>query len=206
MRKDMKNTNISRCFFILAFSTVIISCARCDLEKYLELHPNEERLSTIANEVAALFDYYDEVSPDIPNIIVGQSEIGGQCGDYSLAFVNKWNEICPSEALLIIQQQGLNEFPDGIYEVIGKDNRNLPFLENRTTSMLYLWFYIRGIGHPQLGGYKIRLLKKLHIISHFDLPNWENNGPHVWAWVGDISVDPTYADFGVLPIIGKDKW
>jgi hypothetical protein len=202
----MKNTSIFGCFIILAFTMVIISCARFDLEKYLQLRPNEEELSTVAKEVAALFDYYDEISPDIPNMIEGQSEIGGQCGDYSLAFVNKWNEVYPGEALLIIQQQGLKQFPDGIYEVMGKDNRSLPFLENRTTSMLYLWFYIRGIGHPHLGGYKIRLLKRLHITSHFNLPDWGKNGPHVWVWVGDTSVDPTYADVGTLPIIGKDRW
>ena len=72
--------------------------------------------------------------------------------------------------------------------------------------MLYLWVYVRGLGHPQLGGYKIKLLKRLHVTSHFDLPDWENNGPHVWVWVGNTSVDPTYADSGVLPITGKDRW
>jgi hypothetical protein len=184
----------------------ITSCARLDIEKYLQLQPNEEELSTVAREVASIFDYYDEISPSFPNAIVGQSEIGGQCGDYALAFVNKWNVKYPGQALLVIQQQGLNEFPDGIYEVTGNDNRNLPFLKNRTISMLYIWTFIRGIGHPQLGGYKIRLLKKLHIASHFSLPDWENNGPHIWVWVGNMSIDPTYADTETLPIIGIDRW
>jgi Synergist-CTERM protein sorting domain-containing protein len=70
--------------------------------------------------------------------------------------------------------------------------------------MLYIWDEISGIGHPQLGGYKIRLVKQLHVKSHFGLPNWENNGSHVWVMVGDISVDPTYADTGTL-IIGRDE-
>jgi hypothetical protein len=139
-------------------------------------------------------------------MIAGPSETGGQCGDYALAFVNKWNETHPNEAVLVIQQQGLNGFPDGLYEVIGKDERNLSFLEDRTTSLLYIWDGIKGLGHPQLGGYKIRLIKELYIKSHFDIPNWENNGPHVWVLIGDTSVDPTYADIGTLQIIGSDKW
>jgi hypothetical protein len=204
--KGMKKISALKYFFALTITMIIMSCAKFNLDEYLLLQPNEEELLTVAKEVAAMFDYYDEISASVPNMIVGQSEIGGQCGDYALAFVNKWNTKYPNQALLIIQQQGLKVFPDGIYKVIGKDNRNLPFLKNRKTSMLYMWFYIKGIGHPQLGGYKIRLLKRLHINSHFDFPNWENNGPHVWVWVGNMSVDPTYADIGELPIIGKDKW
>jgi hypothetical protein len=204
--KNMKKTIALKCFFTLTLITSIISCTKFDVDEYLQLQPNEEELLTVAKEASAMFDYYDEISASFPNVIVGHSEIGGQCGDYALAFVNKWNAKYPDQALLIIQQQGLKEFPDGIYKVTGKDNRKLPFLKNRKTSMLYMWFYIKGIGHPQLGGYKIRLLKRLHINSHFDLPDWENNGPHVWVWVGNMSIDPTYADTGKLPIIGKDKY
>jgi hypothetical protein len=171
----------------------------------LSRNPDKEALLMLAKEVAALFDYYDEISPSIPNTITGPSETGGQCGDYALAFANKWNETRPGEALLVIQQQGLDDFPDGLYEVTGKDERDLPFLESRTISLLYIWDGIKGLGHPQLGGYKIRLIKELYIKSHFDIPNWENNGPHVWVLVGDTSIDPTYADIGTLPIIEKDK-
>ena len=206
LRKNMIKTRALKYFSTLTLIISIISCTRFNIDEYLQLQPNEEELLTLSKEIAAMFDYYDEISASVPNMIVGQSEIGGQCGDYALAFVNKWNTKYLNQALLVIQQQGLKEFPDGIYKVIGKDNRKLPFLENRTTSMLYLWFYTRGIGHPQLGGYKIRLLKRLHINSHFDLPDWENNGPHVWVWVGNMSIDPTYADSGTLPIIGIDKW
>jgi len=191
---------------ILFFTMTIYNCGKFDFEKYMRIKSDEDELINVAKEAASLFDYYDEISPNVPNVIVGQSEIGGQCGDYALAFVNKWNEKYPNEALLVIQQQGFKQFPDGLYKVIEKDNRNLLFLNNRTTSMLYVWFYIKGIGHPQLGGYKISLVKRLHIISHFDFPDWGKNGPHVWVWVGNTSIDPTYADIGTLPIIGKDKW
>jgi hypothetical protein len=202
----MKKTGILRCFLILTVAMAVTGCTIFNLDKFLQLEPNEEELLTVAEEVAAMFDYYDEISEEFPNAIVGQAEIGGQCVDYALAFVNKWNEKYPGQALLVIQQQGLKEFPDGIYKATGKDNRDLPFLENRTTSMLYLWGNVRGIGHPQLGGHKIRLVKRLHVTSHFDLPDWKNNGPHVWVWVGNMSVDPTYADSGVLPFVGRDRW
>jgi hypothetical protein len=112
--------------------------------------PDREELLTLAKEVAALFDYYDEISPSIPNMVTGPSETGGQCGDYALAFVNRWNETHPNKAALVIQQQGLNGFPDGLYEVTGKDERNLPFLENRTTSLLYIWDGIKGWDIPNL--------------------------------------------------------
>lgn len=164
----------------------------------------EEQLLETAREAARKFDYYDEISPDIPDVWKGESEIGGQCGDYAVEFVNLWNARHPEKALLVIQQQGLEPFPDGFYEVVGKDPQDLPFLKERTTSMLYIWNNVYGIGHPELGGYVIRLVKEVHVTRHLGLENWEQNGPHVWAVVGGYSVDPTFADFGTLPVIGKD--
>lgn len=161
---------------------------------------------SLANIVASEFDYYDDISSSAQNVVKGRNEIGGQCGDYALAFVNRWNQDFPNEAKLVIQQQGLKNFPDGIYEVIGKDSQELPFLNNRKTSMLYKWNNVLGVGHPQIGGYKIRLVQKVHIKSHFGLPNWENNGPHVWVVINDTSIDPTYVDLGVTPVIGRDLY
>jgi hypothetical protein len=198
----------SLCKIVIVFVFVLVLVAgntACISRENTRVQPDEEELLSVAKETAALFDYYDEISPNVPNIIVGTSETGGQCGDYALAFVNRWNEKHPDKALLIIQQQGLNDFPDGIYEVTGKDEQELPFLKYRTTSMLYVFNNVKGLGHPLLGGYKIRLIERRHIKSHFDIPDWENNGPHVWVLVGNTGVDPTFADIG-LPITGKDKW
>jgi hypothetical protein len=99
----------------------------------------------------------------------------------------------------------LDGFPDGIYEVLGKDEQDLPFLKDRTTSMLYVGNGATGIGHPELGGYRIKQVRRWHVKSHFGLPTWEQNGPHVWVIIGSLGVDPTYADFGTLPVTGTDE-
>jgi hypothetical protein len=187
---------------VLGFSLIFIGCTTAPQKKLDIL--NGQEIIGIVNEVAGIFRYYEEIQI-LPNIIVGSLEVGGQCGDYALAFVNLWNEKYPGQALLVIQQQGLEPFPDGLYEVIGKDNRNLPI--DWTVSGLYIWDGIGGIYHPELGNYTIRLVKELYIKSHFGIRNWGKNGPHVWVMVGNISVDPTYADvFPNLPVIGRDEW
>ena len=90
--------------------------------------------------------------------------------------------------------------------MVGKDTRELPFLADRSTSMLYIWYGVPGLGHPELGGFRLRLVREAHVTSHFGLENWESNGPHVWAKIGDVAVDPTFADTGVLPILGEDLY
>lgn len=167
---------------------------------------DQQEIVNIAHQVAQRFDYYNEISSTAKNLVTAKDEIGGQCGDYALAFANLWNQTHSTKALLVIQQQGLKDFPDGFYEVIGKDTQALPFLKTRTTSMLYRWNNVLGIGHPRLGGYKIKLVEKVHIKTHFGIKNWESNGPHVWVKIGPLSVDPTYADLGGLPTIGTDRY
>ena len=173
--------------------------------------PNEEELINVAREAAAMFYYYPEINSRANNLVVGPSEVGGQCGDYALAFVNIWNERHPEQkALLVVQQQNLTRFPDGLYDVIGIDDRimSLDFKKNgRQVSGFYSWNGIIGYHHPEVGNYLIRLVRELHIKSHFNISNWEKNGPHVWVMVGDISVDPTYTDIWTnRPTIGKDEW
>jgi len=194
--------------FVFAAALLIASASAFGNGKQEVQEPvNIEDVISVAKEAAAMFDYYDEINPYIQNLIVGPNEIGGHCGDYSLAFVNIWNERYPNQkAKLVVQQQPIKEFPDGIYEVVRKDNRNLPFTKNWKLSGLYytddgtLGFY-----HPILDNYIVRLVKKVHVKSHFGIPNWERNGPHVWVMIGDIIVDPTYADYlGDDFIIGKD--
>ena len=190
---------------IVAFiALLLLGCVHT--EQNVEQVGNKDEMLSVAEVVASMFNYYDEISPAVPNYFKGESELGGQCGDYALAFVNIWNASYPGKAMLVIQQQGIEQFPDGIYEVLGKDTQQLPFLKDRTTSMLYIWNNVAGIGHPELGGYKIRLVKEGYVKSHFGIRNWSNNGPHVWVVIDDVSIDPTYADFGTLPVIGYDSY
>jgi len=176
-----------------------------DTAEAFEIENYRAKILAVVEEVALKFNYYDEVSATVPNSIKGDSEIGGQCADYALAFINLWNASYQPKALLVIQQQGIAQFPDGIYEVIGKDTQELPFLKNRTISMLYEWNNTLGIGHPELGGYKIKLIERVHVNSHHGFKDWNNNGPHVWVKLDSVSVDPTYAEFGSLPVIGHDN-
>lgn len=176
-----------------------------DIVEAVELNDYRAKILAVVEEVALKFDYYDEVSTSVPNLFKGDAEIGGQCADYALAFVNLWNARHQPKALLVVQQQGIQQFPDGIYEVIGADTQELPFLKNRTTSMFYEWNNVLGIGHPELGGYKIKLIEKVHVNSHHGIKDWNSNGPHVWVKLDSVSVDPTYAEFGSLPVIGHDN-
>ncbi|KAF1081783.1 MAG: hypothetical protein GQF41_1423 [Candidatus Rifleibacterium amylolyticum] len=176
-----------------------------DAAAAFELEENRAKILAVVEEVALKFNYYDEVSASVPNFIKGDSEIGGQCADYALAFINLWNAKYQPKARLVIQQQGIEQFPDGIYEVVGKDTQELPFLKNRTTSMLYAWNNAIGIAHPELGGYKIKLVENVHVNSHHGIKDWNSNGPHVWVKLDSVSVDPTYAEFGSLPVIGQDN-
>ena len=179
---------------IVFLSLALFGCATT---KEQDIQPDIEELISVAKEVAAMFDYYDELNPKVKNLIVGPNEIGGQCGDYALAFVNIWNKRHPKQkAYLVIQQTKMNSFPDGIYRVIGKDYRSYSFLNGKKVSGLYNTDDgIIGIFHPILGNYQISLVKRFHVKYHFG-KNMERIGRHVWVKVGDISIDPTYADSG----------
>jgi len=198
------------------------SASTPELEKPIVSKPEpanmEDAIMEIVNEVGAMFHYYREIDPNPGNLIIGENEIDGQCGDYALAFVNLWNERYANEALLVIQyQKPLQDiFPDGLYRVIGKDNRDIPIINTtqikngRAISALYKWNGIMGVGHPELGNWEIKLIESITIKSHFrDDTYWTMDSPHCWVWVGDLSVDPTVADTWAREkrfIIGVDEW
>ena len=189
--------------FSFIFGVVLFGCSTTSNVDYDPI--DEEKIMEVVNEVGMMFRYYLELGPNTKNVIVGPNEVGGQCGDYALAFVNIWNKRYPKqEALLIMQQQGIKQFPDGIYKVIRKDNRNLPFLNDLKTSNIYYTDDgdILGLYHPILDNYIIRLQKRLIVKLHFGNPVVK----HVWVKIGDVIVDPTYADTMGSPIIGKDVW
>ena len=57
--------------------------------------------------------------------------------------------------------------------------------------------------HPELGFYELEQTKCYSIKKHFD-EDMINGSPHVWAKVGDIVVDPCWADTNNKPFIGID--
>ena len=192
--------------FSFIFGVVLFGCSTTSNVDYDPI--DEEKIMEVVNEVGMMFRYYLELGPNTKNVIIGPNEVGGQCGDYALAFVNIWNKKYPKqEALLVIQQQPKTaNFPDGFYKVVGKDHRDIPFTKNWNLSGLYYIDRTKGFFHPILDNYLVRLVKSVHVKSHFGLPNWERNGPHIWVMIGDVIVDPTYADIWGSPIIGKDVW
>jgi hypothetical protein len=196
---------------VTLISLIFINCATTKIEYP---SPDRQEITDLVIKVAGMFSYYDELDPNAENNIVGDSEIEGQCSDYALAFVNLWNEKYPGQALLVIQNQSLSNFPDGLYKVVGKDGP-MPssikkiIINNQDTSMLYFDnsndIVKIGLYHPELGNYKIRLVKKLNI--HFHIKRiWDNAEPHVWVMINDISIDPTWADTNKNEFIGQDIW
>jgi hypothetical protein len=192
----------------IGFSLILIGCAT-NL-RVQSGSSDEGELISVAKEAAGMFYYFPEINPHLNNLIVGPSEVGGQCGDYAAAFVNIWNEKYPGQALLVIQQQGLvyegiELFPNGVYRIIGKDTRDLP-IDWTVSGLYYFLDKTQGIYHPELDNYLLELVEELIVTKHFGIP-FENNGPHVWVMVGNISIDPTYADiFGEDFIVGRDEW
>ena len=180
----------------------------------------EEDILELVYEVGKMFRYYTEIDPNAGNIIVGNNEYGGQCGDYALAFVNLWNKRYSREALLVVQGHLYqSDYPDGLYKVIGKDNRDLQFeniVNGRNVSGWYIWNGAMGMCHPENGNYVIELVERLSIISHFrDKELWTRKNPgtgHVWVMIKELglSVEPTGADcwnWGRKElIIGVDEW
>jgi len=173
-----------------------------DIPVYQDIQPDINEIINTAKEAAEMFYYYPELE-SYENIFVGSSEIGGQCNDYALAFVNIWNEKYPGQARLVIQNQKWSNgnFPDGIYRVIRKINEDdmsssfRKWIRKETTSKLFYWTVnftkILGIWHPIIGIYEVRLSGKLNITHHFGI-ELKNN--HVWAVVGNLHIDPQWGD------------
>jgi hypothetical protein len=191
--------NVTFCKLLLIF--LFISCNTLPI--YQDIQPDINELLNVSKEAAEMFYYYKELDPNKENIFVGSNEIGGQCEDYALAFVNIWNEKNPGQARLVVQQQRWSNgnIPNGIYRVVRKINENsMPssfrfWIRQQNTSKMFYWTVndntILGIWHPVLGIYEIRLFRSLKITYHFGVELKKN---HVWAVVGNIHIDPQWGD------------
>jgi hypothetical protein len=184
----------------------------CLEDKYLEL---ENEIIKIAQISAEGFSYYKSIDPTVGNFYVGKNEVEGQCGDYALMFVIEWNKRYPknlAEIVAVNQEKGIKS---GSYKVVKK-------LTNEERIALGIKYYKRNISqwmrpplkidgkecsvlfHPEIGFYQLEQSKIYEIKQHFGVDMVVNNNPHVWAKVGDISVDPCWADIYNKCFIGKD--
>jgi hypothetical protein len=165
-------------------------------------------INEVARIAAESFSYYKSLDPTAGNFYVGQNQIEGQCGDYALRFVLLWNERHPSDqAELVAVNQG-SIAQSGSYRVVEKRTDFDPSWWDLPVSGFarYTWnddqFF--GMFHPEIGFYELRLSKAYVVTRHFGVNMTDEI--HVWAKVGDIIVDPTYADTGNTSFTGIDSY
>jgi hypothetical protein len=173
---------------------------------------NEEKIKEIALISAKTFSYYKSKNQNAGNFYVGENEIEGQCSDYALDFVIRWNKEIPenkAEIVVVNQDYGIQS---GSYKVV-KEIKELPALIMGKCFKESGWLknipqkngeYIDLVlYHPNLGFYEVEQTKAYEVKIHFG-ENMTKKGPHVWAKIGDIAVDPCWADTDNTDFIGED--
>lgn len=136
------------------------------------------------------------------------TEKDGQCGDYALMFVLKFNEYLGSNIARLVVAN--NPVDSGTYHVGDKVNvKKLGFNGFPTgASGFLIWKNQLYLYHPVIGAYELFLERAWTPKKHFGVNMLDKRQVHVWASVGDISVDPTYFDLWPDQFkspIGKDE-
>lgn len=182
----MKLSLFSILFLILGCS----SLQRVDnsLQNNFEYKPSKldiQKADVIARESAQWFNYTTGKM---------ESEHSGQCGDYAVRFILKYNEYVGKNVARLVATN--NPVPNGTYRLGEKtDVAKLGFNGFNSGSSGFLsWNGQLYIYHPILGAYPIFLEKAWTPKLHFGVNMLDKKQVHVWASIGDISVDPTYFD------------
>lgn len=118
----------------------------------------------------------------------------GQCGDYAIRFILKYNEAVGMNVARLVTTN--NPIPSGTYRVGKKtDVAKLGFHGFSSGSSGFLnWNGQLYLYHPVFGAYPIFLEKLWTPRLHFGVDMLDKKQVHTWASVGDVSVDPTYFD------------
>jgi len=153
--------------------------------------------------------YY--IEKNAKNFHVGKNEIGGRCGDYALDFVIRWNNnYTTNEAEIVAVNQELC-IQSGSYKIAREISvSNLIRYKQRNESG-WLRNVPQGDGlyidlvlyHPCLGFYEVKQTKAYEVKTHFG-QDMTKKGSHVWARIGDIAIDPCWADTDNTSFIGED--
>ncbi|MCL1931985.1 MAG: hypothetical protein FWF55_09220 [Treponema sp.] len=170
----------------------------------------ENEIIEIARISAESF-YYKSNAPNVGNYYVGKNEVEGQCSDYALKFVLLWNEKHPENPAEIVTVNQPCYIKSGSYKVVKKITSadiDLPSWWKLDTSQWIANREIDGVEcsvlfHPEIGFYQLVQSEIYEIKQHFGF-DMANKGQHVWAKIGDIAVDPCWADTDNTPFIGKD--
>lgn len=150
--------------------------------------PNQsdlQKADEIARETANWFQY--TTGPM-------DSEHLGQCGDYAVMFILKYNEFAGKNIARLVVAN--NPIPNGTYRLGEKTDVSklgFPGFPDRTSGFLD-WDGQLYIYHPVLGAYPIFLEREWTPKTHFGVDMLNKNQIHVWASIENVSVDPTYFD------------
>lgn len=165
---------------IFIFTLFLFSLTSC-----AEVIPNRKQADQIAREVAAWFTY---------TISTMNSDHLGQCGDFALRFVLKYNEYAGSNLARLVVAN--NPIPSGNYRIEEKvdiQELGIPGFDWDSSGFI-LWKGKTFFFHPVLGTYRIYLEKAWTPKTHFGINMLDLNQVHVWASIDGTSVDPTYFD------------
>lgn len=176
-----------RVVILLLISTVFIFRAQTAedsrVKSYIPNQSDLKRADAIARETAAWFHY-----------TTGRmdSEHLGQCGDYAVLFILKYNEYAGSNVARLVTTN--NPVLSGTYRLGEKvDVAQLGFHGFSSGSSGFLsWDGHLYIYHPVLGAYPIFLEKSWTPKIHFGVNMLDKEQVHTWASIGEVSVDPTY--------------
>jgi hypothetical protein len=136
------------------------------------------------------------------------NESEGQCGDYALMFILKFNELIGRNVARLVVAN--NPVDSGSYRIGTKvDVAKLGFNGFPSGSSGFLmWRNQLYLYHPVLGAYELFLEREWTPKKHFGVNMLDKRQVHVWASIGDVSVDPTYYDLWPDQFkspIGKDE-
>jgi hypothetical protein len=161
--------------FIGMLTCLSLQAADADLQK----------ADAIARETAEWFSYTTGKMT---------SDHQGQCGDYAVMFILKYNAAVGKNVARLVTTN--NPVTSGTYRLGEKtDVAKLGFHGFPSGSSGFLnWNGQLYIYHPTLGAYPIFLERAWTPKTHFGVDMLDKKQIHVWAAVGNMSVDPTYFD------------
>lgn len=158
-----------------------------------------KKADEIAREVSAWFQYTTGVM---------KIDRLGQCGDYALMFALKYNAFAKANVARLVVAN--NPVTSGTYRIGEKtDVDKLGFHGFSSGASGFLnWNGQLYLYHPIIGAYAIYLERAWTPAKHFGVDMHDKKQVHVWAAVGETSIDPTY--FALWPNkytspIGKDE-
>jgi len=152
---------------------------------YTPTQSDLQKADNIARETAAWFQYTTGAM---------QSEHLGQCGDYAVMFILKYNEYAGVNIARLVTTN--NPIPSGTYRLGEKtDVEKLGFHGFSSGGSGFLkWKGQLYVYHPVLGAYPIVIERAWTPNVHFGVNMLDKKQVHTWASIGNVSVDPTYFD------------